>query len=153
MKFLKFILTPMGVILYVMTILINLRCCHGNLLLWMCRGIEKWRNLHICQDIGLILLKFGAGGVFLDCKSKINNKIFIRRHSNVKMTWRYITYISLEENAYDVTFCPIFLKTSIYLLLMTDYLHTKFGLIWIKETKVTEGGGGSGIRPPRLRMY
>ena len=22
---------------------------------------------------------------------------------------------------------------------MTDYLHTKFGLIWIKETKVTEG--------------
>ena len=28
---------------------------------------------------------------------------------------------------------------------MTDYPHTKFGLIWIKETKVTEGGG---IRPP-----
>ena len=24
---------------------------------------------------------------------------------------------------------------------MPDYLHTKFGLIWIKETKVTEGGG------------
>ena len=23
---------------------------------------------------------------------------------------------------------------------MTAYLHTKFGLIWIKETKVTEGG-------------
>ena len=56
-----------------MTILINLRCCHGNLLLWMCRGIEKWRNLHIFQDIGLILLKFGAGGYFwiLNPKSKI----------------------------------------------------------------------------------
>ena len=24
---------------------------------------------------------------------------------------------------------------------MTDYLHTKFGLIWIKETKVTDGDG------------
>ena len=34
----------------------------------------------------------------------------------------------------------MFLKTSIYLLLMTDYLHTKFGLIWIKESYgVTEG--------------
>ena len=30
---------------------------------------------------------------------------------------------------------------------MTDYLHIKFGLIWIKETKVTEGGG---IRPPQV---
>ena len=26
---------------------------------------------------------------------------------------------------------------------MTDYLHTKFGLIWIMETKVTEGGAES----------
>ena len=37
---------------------------------------------------------------------------------------------------YDVTFGSIFLKTSIYLLLMTDYNHTKFGLIWSKESKV-----------------
>ena len=29
----KFNLTLMGVILHIMTILINLRCCHGNLLL------------------------------------------------------------------------------------------------------------------------
>ena len=28
---------------------------------------------------------------------------------------------------------------------MTDYHHSKFGLIWIKESKVTEGGG---FRPP-----
>ena len=41
MKFFKFNLTLMGVILHMMTILINLRCCHGNLLLLMCRGIEK----------------------------------------------------------------------------------------------------------------
>ena len=65
MKFFKFNLTLMGVILHMMTILINLRCCHGNLLLWMCCGIETWRNLHIWQNIGLILLKFGVGGYFL----------------------------------------------------------------------------------------
>ena len=60
MKFFKFYLIPMGVILNIMTILINLRCYHGNLLLWMCFGIKKWRNMHICQDIGLVVLKFGA---------------------------------------------------------------------------------------------
>ena len=42
-----------------------------------------------------------------------------------------------------------FLKMSIYLLLMTAYLHTKFGLIWIKETKVTEGGGRN-LPPPQV---
>ena len=31
---------------------------------------------------------------------------------------------------------------------MTDYLHTKFGLIWMKETKVTEGGADSA--PPQV---
>ena len=31
MKFLKFNLTPMGVILHTVIILINFRCCHGNL--------------------------------------------------------------------------------------------------------------------------
>ena len=30
---------------------------------------------------------------------------------------------------------------------MTDYHHTKFGLIWSKESKVKEG---SGIRPPQV---
>ena len=39
---------------------------------------------------------------------------------------------------YDVTFCSIFVKTSIFLLLIRDYQHTKFGLIWVKEGKVTE---------------
>ena len=33
MKFFKFNLTLMGVILHITTILINLRCCYGNLLL------------------------------------------------------------------------------------------------------------------------
>ena len=30
---------------------------------------------------------------------------------------------------------------SILLLLIKGYQHTKFGLIWVKESKVTEGGG------------
>ena len=64
MKFFKFNLTLMGVMLQIITFLICLRCCHSNLLLCMCRGIKKGRKLHICQDIGLILLKFGAGGYF-----------------------------------------------------------------------------------------
>ena len=154
MKFVKFNLTLMGVILHKMTILINLRCCHGNFLLWMCRGREKWRNLHICQDIGLILLKFGVEGYFWILNPK-STKVYIRRHSDVKMTWRQNTHTSLAENFiwrhYDVTFCSIFLKTSIFLLLIREYQHSKFGLIWVKESKVTERGG---IRPsPRLRMY
>ena len=33
MKFFKFNLAHIGVILHTMTILINFRCCHGNLLL------------------------------------------------------------------------------------------------------------------------
>ena len=65
MKFFKFNFTLMRVIFHIMTILIGLRCCHGNLWLWMCLATEKWRNLHICQDIGLILFKFGVGGYFL----------------------------------------------------------------------------------------
>ena len=28
---------------------------------------------------------------------------------------------------------------------MRDYHHTKFGLIWVKESKVTGGGGGGGM--------
>ena len=73
MEFFKFNIKPMGVIFHIMTILINLRCCRGNRLFWLCRRIENWRNLHICQDISLILLKFGAGEYFwiLNPKSTI----------------------------------------------------------------------------------
>ena len=28
-----------------------------------------------------------------------------------------------------------------FVLLIRDYQHTKFGLIWVKNSKVTEGGG------------
>ena len=49
--------------------------------------------------------------------------------------------------SYDVTFRPIFLKTTIYLLLMMDYHHTKFGFIWIKESKVREGADST---PPQV---
>ena len=60
----------------------------------------------------------------------------------MKVKYLYIAYRKCILRHYDVSFCPIFLKTSIYFLLMTDYHHTKFGLIWMKGSKVTEGGGG-----------
>ena len=65
----------------------------------------------------------------------------------MKVKYLYIAYRKCILRRYDVTFWPIFLKTSIYFLLMTDYHHTKFGLIWMKGSKVTEGGG---IRPPQV---
>ena len=85
MKFFKFNLTFMGVILHITTILISLRCCHGNLLSWMCRGTEKRRNLHICQDIGLILLKFGVGSIF---GFYIQNQQKIFMHVILTSKWR-----------------------------------------------------------------
>ena len=46
-------------------------------------------------------------------------------------------------------FCPIFVfEKSIYILLMSDYHHTKFGVIWINEGKVMKGGGGWILPPP-----
>ena len=55
-----------------------------------------------------------------------------------------VKYISLAEKAFDVIMTSPFvqfLKKSIFLLLIREYQHTKFGLIWVKESKVTEGGG------------
>ena len=68
--------------------------------------------------------------------------------NDVKVKCPYIAYRKCILRHYDVTFCPIFLKTSIYFLLMTDYYHTEFGLIWGKESKIT--GGGGGIRSPQV---
>ena len=155
MKFFKFNLTLMGVILHMMTILINLRCSHGNILLWMCHGIEKWRNLHIWQSIGLILLKFGVGGYFWILNPKSikkflydviltskwrEGKIAIYRLQKMHMTslWRHLLFN--------------FLKTSFFLLLIRDYQHTK---IWFNlgQGKQSYGGGGGRNLTPRLRMY
>ena len=63
-------------------------------------------------------------------------KIPIYRLQKMHMTsfWRHLLFI--------------FWKTSIFLLLIRDYQHTKFGLIWVKESKVRRGGGGDGFRPP-----
>ena len=59
-------------------------------------------------DSGLILLQFDTG-VFLDSKSKINNKIFMtsfRREIDVKVN----TYIWLMKNAYDVIMTTLFVQ-------------------------------------------
>ena len=124
----------------------------------MCRGMEKWRNLHIFQDIGLILLKLGAGGYFWI----LNPKSMIKFLYDVILTSKwcegkcsYIAYRKCILRQYDVTFGLIFLKTSIYLLLMTDYHHTKFGLIRARKAKLRRGGtesappGWECIKSPR----
>ena len=150
MKIFKFNLTPMGVILHMMTILINLRCCHGNLLLWMCRGIEKWRNLYISQDIGLILFKFGAEGYFWILNPKSTIKFYTTsfwRQNDVKVEYQYITCRKMHMTSYDVTFCPIVLKTSIYFLLMTDYHHKQ---IWFNLDQGKQNYGGGAESAPQV---
>ena len=103
-KFFKINLTPMGVILQIITFLINFRCYHGNLLLWN----DFYTTSFWCQNY--LKVKYP----YITCR---------------KCIWRH----------YDFTFCLIVLKTSIYFLLMTDFHHSKFGLIWIKKNKITEG--------------
>ena len=77
----------------------------------------------------------------------------MKRHSDVKMTWRWNTYISLAENAYDVIMSSPFVQffKIIYLSSSYDRLpdHNKFGLICIKESKVVEGGEGLIPPPPK----
>ena len=136
----------MEAILHIMTILINLRCCHGNLLLWMCRETEKWRNLHICQNIDLILLKFGVGGYFWILNPKSTKNFYTTsfwRQNDMKVKYPYIACTKCIWRHYDVAFCSIFLKTSFFLLLTKDYQYTKFALIWVKENKVTGWGAES----------
>ena len=41
MKFFNFNLTPIGIILHKMTVLINVRCCHDNLLCYECVVEQK----------------------------------------------------------------------------------------------------------------
>ena len=128
----------------------------------MCRRIEKWRNLHICQDIGLILLELGAGGGYfwiLNPKSTIKflcdiiltskwrkGKIPIYRLHKMHMTslWRHVLSNFFE----NFNLSPSY----------EDYHCTKFGLIWVKESKVTEGApprpppGWECIKSPRWDM-
>ena len=41
-----------------------------------------------------------------------------------------------------------FFENVILFLLIRDYQHTKFGLIWVKESRVTEGGRS--LPPPQV---
>ena len=109
------------------------------------RKVKKLAHLPGCWlDLPQIWCKV----VFLDSKSKINNKILYDVILTSKWREGKIPIIVCRKRIlrhYDVTFCPIFLKTSIYLFLMKDYHHIKFGLIWIKESKVT-----GRIPPPQV---
>ena len=65
-EFFHFNLTPLRVILHTLTTLVVLRCCHGNLLFPSCDIIfwnGKMKNLSNFQDDGLIIFRFGGGGI------------------------------------------------------------------------------------------
>ena len=151
MKFFKFNLTLMGVILHITTILISLKCCCGNLLLWMCCRIEKWRNLHICQDIGLIFFKFGGGGgYFWMAKSKINNKIFIWCHSDIKKNIK-VKYIL--QKMHMMSLWHHFLSNFFEKLnLSSSYEGLSPHQFWFNLDQGKQSYRGGQI-PPRLRMY
>ena len=106
----------------------------------MCHGIEKWRNLHICQDMGLIFLKFGGGGYFWI----LNPKSRIQRHSNVKMKWRYITYISLAEIAYGVIMMSPFVRFFENVNLSSSYDRLSPQQIWFNLDQGNQSYGGGG---------
>ena len=76
----------MGVILHIMTILINVKCCHGKPFVMNVSWDRKVKKLAYLTEYWLDLSQIWCRGVFLDSKSKIDKKDFIRRHSDVKMT-------------------------------------------------------------------
>ena len=62
-----FNVTPLTVIIHILSISIVVRCCHSNLL-FLCVtsffGLNKQRNLNYSQDNYVIKLKFGIVGYF-----------------------------------------------------------------------------------------
>ena len=67
MKYFKFNLTPMGIILHMMTILISLRCCHGNLFVMNGSLNRKVKKLAYLPGYWLDLAQIwcrGGGGIF-----------------------------------------------------------------------------------------
>ena len=76
MKFFKFNLTPMVVILHIMAIFVNLGCYHVTMNMLWNRTMTKLAYL-AGYWLDLAQSWCEGGGVFLDSKSKINNKDFI----------------------------------------------------------------------------
>ena len=89
----------------------------------------EWKLAHL-PGYSLDLAQIWCIGVFLDSKSKINNKIFIRHHSYIKMTLSYITYISLAKNAYDVIMTSPFVKFFENINLSSSYHRLSPHQIW-----------------------
>ena len=110
---------------------------------------RKVKKLAHLPGYWLDLAQIWCRGVFLDSKSKINNKIFIRRHSNVKMTCRYITYIWLAENAYDVNMTSPFVKFFENVNLSSSYDRLSPHQIWFNLDQGNQSYGG-GRNPPQV---
>ena len=85
----------------------------------------------------------------MDSKFKINNKIFILRHFNVKMTRGYITYIMLAEDAYDIITTSPFVQFFENVNLSSSYDRLSLHQIWFNlgQGKQSYGGGRNRLPP------
>ena len=112
------------------------------------RKVKKFAYL---PEYWLDLAQIWCRGYFRILNPKSTKKFYTTsfwRQNDVKVKYPYIACRKCIWRHYDVTFCSTFLKTSTFLLLIRDYQHTKFGLISVKESKVTEGGAESAPPPP-----
>ena len=111
-------------------------------------GNRKMKKLAYFPRYWLDLAQLWRRGYFWILNPKSTIKFLFDVILTSKLREGKTAHISLTENAYYVIMMsPLvqFFENVTYLLLMTDYPDTKFGLIWSKESKVMEG---SGIRPP-----
>ena len=108
----------------------------------MCHGMENsWRNLHILQDIRLILLKFGTWGILWIASPKPTIKFVYDVIITSKLHRSTIIDISVIENVFDVILVQYFSEPQFSCLLRgitTTQNLVQFGL---KEAKIGRGIG------------
>ena len=115
----------------------------------MCYGIEKWRNWHICSNL--------MQGVFLDPKSKINNKIL---YDVILMSkWRKSKIPIFRLQKMHMTslwrhYFPIFSKLPFIFFLWGTITTPNLVLIWPRKAKLRRGGGVDNVlnRPGEIGL-
>ena len=155
MKFSKFNLTPMGVILHVMTIVINLQCYHGNFLLWMCHRMRKVKKLTYLPGYWLDLAQIWWSGYFW----------ILNPNSTIKISYDVILMSKWREDILPIYCLQKMHITSLWRHLLSNFfqnvnLFSSYDIlyphqIWfnLDQEKHSYGGGRNPPPPPRLRMY
>ena len=121
MKFIKFNLTPKGVILHVMTIFINLQCCQGNLFVMNVSRNRKMKKLAYLPGYWLDLAQIWCRGYFWIVNPKSTIKflydviltskwredilsIYCLQETHMTSLWRHLLFKFLENvnlSSYD----------------------------------------------------